>query len=70
MYSLKVSYNIIKGGYIFMIKQEVVKAMSESKCIEKAKPIIERYDKEGYKLTDTQFSRSFASIKYILTFNK
>ena len=26
-----------------MIKQEVVKAMSESKCIEKAKPIIERY---------------------------
>ncbi len=53
-----------------MIKQEVVKAMSESKCIEKAKPIIERYDKEGYKLTDTQFSRSFASIKYILTFNK
>ncbi|MBN9647755.1 hypothetical protein [Terrisporobacter petrolearius] len=53
-----------------MIKQEVIKAKSEKKCVEQAKPIINKYSEEGYTLADTSFSRSFWHIIYTLTFNK
>lgn len=53
-----------------MIKQETIKAISANKCIKKAQPIIEKYSKEGYKLLDTEFSRSPMWILYILTFDK
>lgn len=53
-----------------MIKQEVIKAGSQKKCIKKSKAIIEQYSKEGYSLTDTTFSRSPLWILYTLTFNK
>ena len=47
-----------------MIKQETIKAISSSGCLKKAKPIIEKYSKEGYKLIDTEFSRSPMWILY------
>ena len=53
-----------------MIKQEVIKAISQSKCIKKSQSIIEKYSKEGYSLTDTNFSRSPMWMIYTLTFNK
>lgn len=53
-----------------MIKQEVIKAISQSKCIKKSKSIIEQYSKEGYVLSDTSFSRSPMWMIYTLTFNK
>lgn len=53
-----------------MIKQEVVKAITATRCLKKAEPIIEKYSKLGYKLIDTEFSRSPMWILYILTFDK
>lgn len=53
-----------------MIKQEVIKAISQSKCIKKSQSIIEKYSKEGYELTDSSFSRSPMWMIYTLTFNK
>lgn len=53
-----------------MIKQEVIKAISQNKCIKKSKPIIEQYSKDGYVLSDTSFSRSPMWMIYTLTFNK
>lgn len=53
-----------------MIKQEVVKAITTTRCLKKAEPIIEKYSKLGYKLIDTEFSRSPMWILYILTFDE
>ena len=53
-----------------MIKQEIIKAISQSKCLKKAEPIIEKYSKDGYELSDTSFSRSPMWMIYTLTFNK
>ncbi|UEL48090.1 hypothetical protein [Terrisporobacter hibernicus] len=53
-----------------MIKQEIVKAFTGNGCIKKSKPIIEKFSKEGYELTDTEITRSPMYIIHILTFNK
>ena len=53
-----------------MIKQEIVKGKSRVKIMEDAKPMIERYAKEGYVLTQQEFFTGIFKCKVIFTFNK
>jgi hypothetical protein len=53
-----------------MIKQEVVKGKSRVQIIEDARPMIERYAKEGYELTQQEFFTGILKCKVIFTFNK